>query len=36
MKYRIFFWSITLALAGFLFGFDTVGIDAEPESGASP
>ena len=26
MKYRIFFWSITSALAGFLFGFDTVVI----------
>ncbi len=26
MKSRIFFWSITSALAGFLFGFDTVGI----------
>src|SRR5689334_4907384 len=26
MKTRIFFWSITSALAGFLFGFDTVVI----------
>ena len=26
MKGRIFFWSITSALAGFLFGFDTVVI----------
>lgn len=26
MKYRIFFWSVTSALAGFLFGFDTVVI----------
>ncbi|MBI5684484.1 MAG: sugar porter family MFS transporter [Verrucomicrobia bacterium] len=26
MKYRIFLWSITSALAGFLFGFDTVVI----------
>ena len=26
MKARIFFWSITSALAGFLFGFDTVVI----------
>ena len=26
MKSRIFFWSITSALAGFLFGFDTVVI----------
>ena len=26
MKHRIFFWSITSALAGFLFGFDTVVI----------
>jgi len=26
MKYRIFYWSITSALAGFLFGFDTVVI----------
>ncbi len=26
MKYRIFFWAITSALAGFLFGFDTVVI----------
>ena len=24
MKLRIFYWSITSALAGFLFGFDTV------------
>ncbi|HSS97734.1 MAG TPA: sugar porter family MFS transporter [Terriglobales bacterium] len=26
MNYRIFFWSVTAALAGFLFGFDTVVI----------
>lgn len=26
MKHRIFFWSLTSALAGFLFGFDTVVI----------
>jgi len=26
MKFRIFFWAITSALAGFLFGFDTVVI----------
>jgi sugar porter (SP) family MFS transporter len=26
MKFRIFYWSITSALAGFLFGFDTVVI----------
>ena len=26
MKTRIFFWSVTSALAGFLFGFDTVVI----------
>src|SRR5882672_11515036 len=26
MKNRIFFWSLTSALAGFLFGFDTVVI----------
>src|SRR5208283_4645737 len=26
MRYRVFFWSITSALAGFLFGFDTVVI----------
>ena len=26
MKSRIFFWSITSALAGFLFGFDTIVI----------
>ena len=26
MKSRIFYWSITSALAGFLFGFDTVVI----------
>jgi MFS transporter, SP family, arabinose:H+ symporter len=26
VKYRIFFWSVTSALAGFLFGFDTVVI----------
>ena len=26
MKARIFFWAITSALAGFLFGFDTVVI----------
>ena len=26
LKYRIFFWSLTSALAGFLFGFDTVVI----------
>jgi MFS transporter, SP family, arabinose:H+ symporter len=26
MRYRIFFWAITSALAGFLFGFDTVVI----------
>ncbi len=26
MKSRILFWSITSALAGFLFGFDTVVI----------
>src|SRR5512137_2113489 len=26
MKARVFFWSITSALAGFLFGFDTVVI----------
>src|SRR4030095_527075 len=26
MKYRILFWSVTSALAGFLFGFDTVVI----------
>src|SRR5262252_9179783 len=26
MKNRIFFWSVTSALAGFLFGFDTVVI----------
>ena len=33
MKARIFIWSITSALAGFLFGFDTVVISgAEPVS----
>jgi len=26
MNLRIFFWSLTAALAGFLFGFDTVVI----------
>ncbi len=26
MNYRIFVWSVTSALAGFLFGFDTVVI----------
>lgn len=31
MKTRIFFWSITSALAGFLFGFDTVVISGAEE-----
>lgn len=31
MKSRIFFWSITSALAGFLFGFDTVVISGAEE-----
>jgi SP family arabinose:H+ symporter-like MFS transporter len=32
MKFRIFFWSITSALAGFLFGFDTVVISGAEET----
>ena len=32
MKYRIFFWSITSALAGFLFGFDTVVISGAEQT----
>lgn len=32
MKHRIFFWSITSALAGFLFGFDTVVISGAEQT----
>lgn len=32
MKMRIFFWSITSALAGFLFGFDTVVISGAEQT----
>ncbi|HET7872440.1 MAG TPA: MFS transporter, partial [Terriglobales bacterium] len=32
MKSRIFFWSITSALAGFLFGFDTVVISGAEQT----
>ena len=32
MKGRIFFWSITSALAGFLFGFDTVVISGAEQT----
>ena len=32
MKIRIFFWSITSALAGFLFGFDTVVISGAEQT----
>ena len=32
MKYRIFFWSVTSALAGFLFGFDTVVISGAEQT----
>lgn len=32
MKARIFFWSITSALAGFLFGFDTVVISGAEQT----
>jgi sugar porter (SP) family MFS transporter len=32
MKVRIFFWSITSALAGFLFGFDTVVISGAEQT----
>jgi sugar porter (SP) family MFS transporter len=32
MKYRILFWSITSALAGFLFGFDTVVISGAEQT----
>src|SRR5512137_391481 len=36
MKPRIFFWSITSALAGFLFGFDTVVISGAEQKIQSP
>src|SRR5512136_2146884 len=32
MKARIFFWAITSALAGFLFGFDTVVISGAEQT----
>jgi hypothetical protein len=32
MKNRIFFWSFTSALAGFLFGFDTVVISGAEQT----
>ncbi|HEU5068779.1 MAG TPA: MFS transporter, partial [Verrucomicrobiae bacterium] len=32
MKRRIFFWSVTSALAGFLFGFDTVVISGAEQT----
>jgi hypothetical protein len=32
MKARIFYWSITSALAGFLFGFDTVVISGAEQT----
>ncbi len=32
MKYRILFWSVTSALAGFLFGFDTVVISGAEQT----
>lgn len=32
MKARIFFWSLTSALAGFLFGFDTVVISGAEQT----
>ena len=32
MKGRIFLWSITSALAGFLFGFDTVVISGAEQT----
>ncbi|MBM3860306.1 MAG: sugar porter family MFS transporter [Verrucomicrobia bacterium] len=32
MKHRIFFWSITSALSGFLFGFDTVVISGAEQT----
>ncbi|QDS99815.1 sugar porter family MFS transporter [Adhaeretor mobilis] len=32
MDYRIFFWALTSALAGFLFGFDTVVISGAEET----
>ena len=32
MKKQIFFWSITSALAGFLFGFDTVVISGAEQT----
>ena len=32
MKARIFYWSVTSALAGFLFGFDTVVISGAEQT----
>ena len=32
MKYHIFLWSVTSALAGFLFGFDTVVISGAEQT----
>jgi len=32
MKHRVFFWSLTSALAGFLFGFDTVVISGAEQT----
>jgi len=32
MSNKIFFWSITVALAGFLFGFDTVVISGAEQT----
>ena len=32
MKIKIFFWSITVALAGFLFGFDTIVISGAEQT----
>src|SRR3989304_10333935 len=32
MKVRIFFWSLTSALSGFLFGFDTVVISGAEQT----
>lgn len=32
MKHRVFFWSLTAALAGFLFGFDTVVISGAEQT----
>ena len=32
MKFRILFWSITSALAGFIFGFDTVVISGAEQT----